>query len=317
MKPTPPNLQPRPPYWSILGLTALIGGEVIALWFWRQAAGKADARRRAQQPVQIEAPSRASAGFGPGTEAVARRRLESIQLRWGELQLEWADRIAAWERSSVTAPDLVVALVEMRERMSVIAAQAGVRVASEASSFGFATFAQRPPPLEVQPAVERQRRALACLLEILLTSRPIALLAVQREAVSASTSKNPATAAVRTVSAVAAPAERAETFNFDPAVSLRASGALQTAAFRFTFCGETETLRTFLNRLATSVWPIVIRDVEVALATPAEMAPAPADATLTPRAGPSAQPLRPQPGSRFAVTVEWVQSVNSPGEVGT
>ncbi|MDI1249922.1 MAG: Amuc_1100 family pilus-like protein [Lacunisphaera sp.] len=203
--------------------------------------------------------------------------------------------------------DLFFDLAGFVEKTRALAAR--VQVATKpGESFGFAAHTHEGPEAGLVPAVFRQRVVAQYLVEALIEARPQSLLAVQRE--------RPLTAAQRTernqpsptgAPPFTAPVGRggqAEDFlEFDPALSVRRPGQVDSDAFRLEFTGQTAALRTFLNTLATFRLPVIVRSVEVEpLATGA--APVGPGAASPPAGAPV--PLVAQNSSRFAVTVEYV-----------
>lgn len=308
-------------FWAIAGLLLFLFVEIGGLWLWRSAAIKAEARRKNQR-VEVERSSPPAPGLAATGEAAVRQQIEVARIRLNELQDGWAGRIERVGFASNPRLDFVVVLAEMRERLTAAADRSGVRVAPEAGSFGFAAFARQPPPPEARPAVERQRHAVELLVGALFEAQPRALLAVQRESTTPDANK----------SAGNAPSgpERSETFIPESERWMRNSVPVKSTGLRLSFCGETGTLRAFLNNITSREWPVVIRQVQVAPATPAEtglasstrisVAPAPrrlftSQSLATLGRGSETQgtiSLRPvvdRQWSRFAVTVEWVEAL--------
>lgn len=143
--------------------------------------------------------------------------------------------------------DLALMVDQLRER----AAQLGVSLKSD-ERFGFAAYANGGPDAAQIPAVYRQRQLAQYLVEQLLAVQPTGLLAIQRERPGA------------------APPDRNEAFGamldyfiLDPRISVRSSGRVNAQAMRVIFTGSTAVLRAYLNRLAGSELPLLVRAVEV------------------------------------------------------
>lgn len=214
------------------------------------------------------------------------------------------------------AIDLFFDLAAFVEKARELAARAHVTTKAD-ERFGFASHAHEGPAAELVPAVFRQGVVVQYLVEALIEARPQALLAVQRE--------RPLTAARRVernqpsppgaaplASPVAASAKGEDFLEFNPALSVRVPGQVDSDAFRLEFTGQTAALRTLLNTLATFKLPVIVRSVEVEpLATEAApVGPGP-DAASLPAGAPV--PLGAQNSSRFAVIVEYV--LPEPGPV--
>jgi hypothetical protein len=115
----------------------------------------------------------------------------------------------------------------------------------------------------------------------------------------------------------------------DPRASARVPGYLETTAFRISFVGQTASLRSFLNKLASFELPVLVREVEVEPASANEAAEPAAVADEGANAAPSvvlaakpaskpavaavrpsgAAPIVTKPWCRFTVTVEYIELV--------
>ncbi len=180
--------------------------------------------------------------------------------------------------------DLASYVERLRER----ARQNEVAIRPEAARFGFAAHANEGPELERIGAVFRQRLLAQYLMEALLDARPRAILAVKREPAFTPLEREAREATLAEAEAAAVIAaggdlldtnspqlelpEGPDYFAIDPRASARRAGFVDTIAFKFVFTGQTAALRTFLNRLALFELPILVREVEVELASPDETA---------------------------------------------
>lgn len=194
--------------------------------------------------------------------------------------------------------DLYFDLAAFGEKTRALAARTQV-AAKPDEHFGFASYANEGPPADLLPAVFRQRVACQYLVEALLEARPCSLLAVQRErppTAAEGVGRNSRPEGGRS----GAGAEAADFFGFDPALSLRVPGLVESDAFRLEFTGQTRALRTFLNTLASYQRPVFVRSVEV---EPLAAGLVPADPTA---------PLMAQSLSKFTVVVEVIQLVAAP-----
>lgn len=197
--------------------------------------------------------------------------------------------------------------------------------------FGFSAYASAGPVRELIPQVFRQRQVAEYLLGALFEASPTELVSLQRE--------RPLTDADRTAPASAQPSTPAraggnaqaasDLFEIDPRITARVPGFVGATSFRLTFTGETDSLRSFLNKLATFELPLVVRSVEVEPITKTQTttaAAAPA-ATLNSLLGaPTAEsgavvappkPLVEKPLSKFTVTVELIDLVVAPASEAT
>jgi hypothetical protein len=179
------------------------------------------------------------------------------------------------------------------------AARRGVRLNQE-ERFGFADYAHTGPEPEDIPTVFRERCVTEYLLGALFDARPQQLLAVQRERRAAAGVRPTGRNSVRGTSV------STDFFEWNPRASARRAKVLEGFALQVSFVGQTVSLRTLLNQLATFELPLVVRAVEV------ERAVMPLDERAVSAAGSeSIAPLVPLSLSRFTVTVELIELVDS------
>ncbi|HSI07499.1 MAG: hypothetical protein ACAH89_01460 [Rariglobus sp.] len=197
--------------------------------------------------------------------------------------------------------------------------------------FSFSTYSSAGPDRELIPQVFRQRQVAEYLVDALIAARPIELISVQRERpmtkadLAAIASGQPQNAAR---SGGAGTQGSTDLFEIDPRITARVPGFVGASAFRLTFNGETESLRSFLNKLATFELPLVVRSVEVepiaksttaAAAAPANSLSSIFGTVATPA---TAEPVKPKPlveknQSKFTVTVELIDLVVAPASEAT
>lgn len=208
------------------------------------------------------------------------------------------------------AIDLYFYLADFVEKTRGRAARAQV-TAKPDERFGFASYANEGPEADLVPAVFRQGVAGQFLVEALIEAHPRSILAVQRE--------RPLTAALRAqrnqlpqsgsdaVPTFAPGGQPGDFFDFDPQLSVRAPGRVDSEAFRLEFTGQTTALRAFLNTLASFERPVIVRSVEVEPLASGD----PMGGSVLPGAP---VPLVAQNFSRLAVIVEFLQPVPVPGK---
>jgi len=252
-----------------------------------------------------------------------------------------AARLAA-TKAPVARTDAFFDLATFVERSRATAQKQGVTVAPAAAHFGFSLYANEGPEAALIDPVFRQRLVAEYLVEALLTARPRALLAVQRERPLTAEEQKARMEALAAAAAdpAAAPAVATESasqlspdyFDLDARLSARAPGLVDVSAFRLVFIGNTSALRALLNQLAGFELPVIVRAVEVEPAAPedasvaAEESPT-AAAPIAPPASillsaPAAKPAAKSPAviapivarsvSKFTVTLEFVALVPPP-----
>lgn len=182
--------------------------------------------------------------------------------------------------------DLMLMAQQLRER----AEQHGVALKPD-ERFGFSAYVYGGPDAALIPMVYRQRQLAQYLVEQLLAVRATGLLALQRERPDVAMPN-------RTETGVG----MQDYFTLDPRLSVRSSGRVNSQALRVIFTGTTPVLRAFLNRLADSELPLLVRAVEV-------------EPLVSPGGGGKARlvvdaaerPFVSREPSKFTITVEFIE----------
>lgn len=241
---------------------------------------------------------------------------------------ELAKKLAA-AKVPATSTDAFFDLANFVEHLRESSTKAGVTIPLN-SWFGFATYSSTGPIGELIEPVFKQRQYVEYLMDALLEAKPREVRAVERTRPLTAEQKAALLTAPGTapVSATGANAEvPADYFVIDPRTSAQLEGFVATDAFRLTFTGTTDVLRSLLNELALFKLPVVVRSVEVepkdkgASTTTSSRPPAaPASpfgifgqdaATAAPLE--EVKPLIDQNDSIFVVTVEFIKLVDKSG----
>ena len=277
------------------------------------------------------------------------------------MQAELKGRGPAAERLSsakvpVARTDAYFDLATFVEKTRELAKKNDVEIRPEAARFGFALYANEGPKEDRIPAVFHQRQVVQFLVESLIEARPRSIFLIQRERALNKAEKDAILAAQAAAAANAAggtppepppepapgtgsPAEpeSPDIFAIDSRVTARAPGFIDTTPVRIVFTGQTVTLRTFLNKLASFELPVLVREVEVDRATAEDaIVSAPVDenaagegtettaapsvviaappkvAAVTVKPAPKVSTIAPivaKPLSKFTVTVEYLNLV--------
>jgi len=183
-------------------------------------------------------------------ELVLGEAMATASQAWSQVLIGWP--VAAELPAAMPPPTPVEGFLELAaydERIRREAQQAGVAIGAEVT-LGFGNHAKEGPLSSELSVVHRQFQELDWLVSALLAARPQALLAVQRE--------NPAGG--KNTNTTGRPGDFFTLPNF---LSLRQEGLIATDAFRLVFTGETEVLRHYLQALAGSNRPRIVRSVEV------------------------------------------------------
>ena len=343
----------NPLFGIVLTVCALLVMGELALIYERYAASRAAAKKLEQRKADLEAMAQLTP---PPTREIAAQieaDLAKGQAALASMQSELKGRGPAAERirgAKIPAArtDAYFDLATFVEKTRELAKRHEVEVRPEAARFGFAAFANEGPQQDHIEPVFRQRQIAQYLLESLIEARPRSILAVKREHTLGKAEREARAAAA--ANGEPPPEEPGEEgpdyFKIDRALTARVPGYIDTTAFRLVFTGQTAALRTFLNRLASFELPILVREVEVDVATAEEAAvqtaaeepgapaePAPAASTApsivlsaesppgaTPKAvtpkpparaarAPASSPIVSKPLSKFTVTLEFIELV--------
>jgi len=328
------SFKSNPVFYSVLIVIGVVAvGEGWCIFERSKAAKKSQAvlvqKRRELSALQSVDPF-PSAANKASVEADLRRTQAALATMREELKGRGP---VAEELRNAKVPaeptDIFFDITNFVEKTRAKAKDATVQIKPD-ERFGFAAYANAGPERDLIPQVFRQRQVAEYLIDALFAAHPRELVSFQREqpltkaqlATLASGQALPA--ATRDTSGV-----DSDLFEIDSRISARVPGFVSATAFRMTFSGETESLRTLLNKLAAFELPLVVRSVEVepASGVTAINAPAPVagDANAlsaifgnTPADGstPSTEPVKPKPLvervlSKFTVTVELIDLVPS------
>ncbi len=255
-------------------------------------------------------------------------------------------------KAPVARTDAYFDLATFVEKTRELAKAQDVDLKPEASRFGFALYANEGPETERIVPVFHQRLIAQYLIESLLDAKPRTVISVQREAPLTKKEKEERDAAFAATATGAPPPPEAapvsvpegpDFFAIDPRASARVPGYLDATAFKITFVGQTAALRAFLNKLASFELPVLVREVEVDVATSGDLAveptagndesavtaaaapAAPPSVVLTTNAAapkvaakpaakpPTAGPIVSKPWCKFTVTMEYIELVPAIG----
>ena len=307
--------RPRSPVFvgALTFCAALAAGELYLI-YERWSAARDAAAKLVQRQSELMA---MATTMPPPTRDIATAIEEDLaraQTTLAAMQADLKGRGPAAERlrtARVPAArtDAYFDLASYVERLHERARRNEVAIRPEAARFGFAAHANEGPELERIEPVFRQRLLAQYLMESLLDARPRAVLAVKRElALTAPEREAREAAAAEAAAAIAAGGDPVDTssselevpegpdyFAIDPRVSARKAGFVDTIAFKFVFTGQTAALRSFLNRLAAFELPVLVREVEVELASTEEAADIASEEPAEPESGPT--PIEPAPSS--------------------
>jgi hypothetical protein len=311
---------------AVLGLAALAGGWGV---YDRSSVAQKNATLLAQKRGELSALLGSSPAPTEESKAAVEADLRRTEIALSTMHEELKGRGPTAEAlRSATVPseptDLFFNITTFVEKTREKAQAANIKIKAD-ERFGFSAYASAGPDRDLIGQVFRQRQVSEYLLDALIEAGPAELVSVQRE--------RPITRAERELiaSGQALPPQPTgntqgpgDLFQIDSRITARVAGFVNATAFRLTFNGETDSLRSFLNKLATFELPLVVRSVEVEpiakSATATNAAPAANNLNSifgTPVAAAAAQPAKPKPLvekplSKFTVTVELIDLVEAP-----
>ncbi len=312
---------------AALGLAAIAGGWGV---YDRSSVAKKNAallaQKRGEQTSLLGSNPAPTEESKTAVEADLRRT--EVALSTMREELKGRGPTAAALRSAIVPAeptDLFFNITTFVEKTREKAQAASIKVKAD-ERFGFSAYASAGPDRELIGQVFRQRQVSEYLLDALIEARPAELVSVQRERPLTKAERE----AIKSGQPISAPRSTgssqgpSDLFEIDTRISARVAGFVDATAFRLTFNGETESLRSFLNKLATFELPLVVRSVEVEPIAKSQTSAtaAPAANTLssifgTPVAAAAVQAEKPKPLvdktlSKFTVTVELIDLVEAP-----
>ena len=317
---------------AVLGLAAAAGGYGI---YDRSTAAAKNAKVVAEKRGELNSLLSSTPAPTKESKAAVEADLRRTEVALGKMREELKGQgptAAALRAAAVPAEptDAFFNIATFVEKTREKADAAKIKIKAD-ERFGFSTHSSAGPDRELIPQVFRQRQVSEYLLEALIAARPVELVSVQRE--RPLTKADLAAIASGQPSAASRPSggnaqATGDFFEIDPRISARVPGFVGATAFRLTFTGETESLRSFLNKLATFELPLVVRSVEVEpiakSATAAAAAPANSLSSIfgTVATPATAEPVKPKPLvekplSKFTVTVELIDLVEAPASEAT
>lgn len=152
-----------------------------------------------------------------------------------------------------------------REELKRLAADEdyNIQLSPAVDHFSFDLYPGTPPPQNLIAPLYRQREIIRFILVNLFEAKPSALLAIRRGAVAGEAPQAAATTTTRGRGAEDSGSQNTGLFTIRPDISARVPGVVDTIPVQVVFIGRTVALREFLNNLAESDLPVVVRNVEV------------------------------------------------------
>lgn len=289
----------------------LLGASLGGFWYLLRLSGELSALKSSYQTKASQYDRYIEARPSP-----TRSNLEAIDSNYSELfevyersmsilNLNTYDREAFFGRTPVSRADWSFELHKFKENARFAALSNSVGLPSEVE-FGFANYSDGGPPIENREAVHQQIVIVSSLLETLFDSGIESFVAVQRGVKP--TDRKPIAAGRRPANSLVG---EGDFFVVEPGESIAEPGTIDSMVFRLAFRGQSIALRGFLNRIANSPLPFVVRAVEAGLSSESgekkglgALAENPFDKAF---AEASAVPIISNNMSLFVVTVEFLQ----------
>ena len=210
------------------------------------------------------------------------RELDGLEVQLRSYLLTPGDAGALKPESSRPA-DLVFRLQALMDSLGREAQLHGIILRNRSNAFGFDAILKNamPPSASELELVSKQCQLMEVLGRYLVTSGPEQILSVQREANLSLDSRR-----------------SDETFIPQSAMISRIKEQFNVICFRFSFLGNTQSLRTFLNQIAESPWAFFVANVS---ATRPE--------TRLPLSAVE-KPVVEGGSSEYQVVVAWVEEVS-------
>jgi hypothetical protein len=326
------SFKSNPIYYSVLGVLGLAA--LAAGWgiYDRHAASEKSAALLVQKRNELNALQAVNPVPSEASKAAVEADLLRTEAALAKMRAElkgsgpFAENLRT-TRAPSEPTDVFFNLETFVERTRQKAEAAKVKVKAD-ERFGFYTYDRTGPDRDLIPQVFKQRQVVEYLVDALIEAKPSELLAVNRErpltkaALAAIAAGQPAPQSTTGAAAANNPANK-DFFDIDPRISARVPGFVGASAFRLTFISETESLRVLLNKLAGFELPLVVRSVEVEPMPKTQSSTAPAQSNSLssifgnttpsiPAALPEPKPLVEKVLSKFTVTVELIDLVESP-----
>lgn len=287
----------------VLGLAVCAVAVIAEAWLVRGAAQRVARQETLLRQLKEERDwlARQSPRLTRETEDAIAMDLAAADERFAELSRALTGSGEWLPPPPTRSTDAFFALVAFVERMRAAAARQQVALQPD-ERFGFSTYVANGPETALLAKVHRQRVLVERMLESLFEAQPRSLGAMQRERPRPEGAEVgwPASDDSSAAERAGGRAEAATDF-FRPTSprQARVPQFVDRERFRLEFTGQTRALRLFVNSLAASRVPLLVRSIEVA---PAPNGPG------SNRAAPSAEEgaVVAESLTRFVVIVEFI-----------
>jgi hypothetical protein len=176
------------------------------------------------------------------------------------LNVDGSNTLDLFRNPPLSRTDAYFDIATFVERNTELADTFGVEIEPE-ERFSFGAYANEGPEKDFIIPIYKQRKVADHILEALFIAKPRQILGVKREDWGIVDLGNgmpefrPKT--------VDRGRSNGDIFVINPEVTARMDGVVDTIAFQISFVGQTSSLRIFMNLMANSDLPLVVRSVEV------------------------------------------------------
>lgn len=237
----------------LLAVVAVIAGAEIGWWWMMRGQEQKDEKRLAAQRRELLSLQNAEPAPTPEVAESLKQQVQQAEVKLAALKREWFENetVTTWrnQKLPVDRRAAYFDVANYRQRMTALAKREQVGLAKN-EAFGFMAYVNEGPIEADIERVFRQRLVLEKILSALLRSRPTSLSGAAREA-----EKSPLN--------VRRTRGSDEVDPLPDVLSARREGMIAAQVFEFRFIGRTAVLREWLNALAKSDLPVVVRNVIV------------------------------------------------------
>lgn len=255
----------NPFFYSLLFI--LLGGCLVGLWYLAELRGELSLLKSSYETKASQYDRYLAARPSP-----TRSNLEAIEKNYRELytvyeeamrglNLNTFDRAEFYGQSPVSRADWSFELHKFKENARYAALSNSVELPAVVD-FGFEDYSNGGPPAEEREQVHQQIVITSWLLDTLFDSGIMSFVKVQRGIKPAANG---------TLAMSRRPPNRlygdGDRFAVVPGQSVSVPKTIDSYVFRIVFRGQSFALREFLNRIANSSLPFVVRGIEADLSS--------------------------------------------------
>ncbi|MBL4575189.1 MAG: Amuc_1100 family pilus-like protein [Opitutaceae bacterium] len=188
------------------------------------------------------------------------QNVSALQEMLRSLNVDGSNTLDLFRHPPLSRTDAYFDIATFVERNRELAEKFGVEIRPE-ERFSFSAYTNEGPEQEYVIPIYKQRKVADHILEALFIAKPRQILWVKREDWEI---VNPGEKVSRFQPKIEIRGRSGgDIFTINPEVTARMAGVVDTIAFQISFVGQTSSLRIFMNLMADSELPLVVRSVEV------------------------------------------------------